>query len=107
MLNEVVPKNMSIHELRYRYGSLAHTMEHMSFLPYPPPPEPGWYDDDVTALSGAIQSESFERRQPMQDGSALSMPPVADVPVATMQTDPSPDASEDQSIEDWPRPVLS
>ena len=107
MLNEVVPKNMSIHKLRYRYGSLAHTMEHMSFLPYPPPPEPGWYDDDVTARAGAIQSESFERRQPMQDGSALSMQPVADVQVATMQTEPSQDDSEDQSIEDWDSTVLS
>ena len=23
----------------------------MSFLPYPPPPEPGWYDDDVTVMA--------------------------------------------------------
>ena len=43
----------------------------------------------------------------MQDGSALSMQPVADVQVATMQTEPSQDDSEDQSIEDWDSTVLS
>lgn len=43
--------------------------EGMSFLPYPPPPEPGWYDDDATvmpafadsAMPGTVQSQPMEQ----------------------------------------------
>lgn len=28
----------------------------MSFLPYPPPPEPGWYDDDATVMPSFVDS---------------------------------------------------
>ena len=43
--------------------------EGMSFLPYPPPPEPGWYDDDAivmpsfadSAMPGTVQSQPMEQ----------------------------------------------
>ena len=34
---------------------MANYNEGMSFLPYPPPPEPGWYDDDATVMSSLVE----------------------------------------------------
>jgi hypothetical protein len=86
-------------------------MEHMSFLPYPPPPESGWYDDDVTALSGTalsgvVRFESFEQGRPMQNGPIQGMRPAMGTQAA-VQAEPLRDDSEDRSVEDWDSTVLS
>jgi len=47
----------------------------MSFLPYPPPPEPGWYDDDAmvsdqivrTAVSDARNVDGFRRSSDVEN----------------------------------------
>ena len=45
----------------------------MSFLPYPPPPEPGWYDDDVTVMAQPTA-------EPVDMGVLLGRKPSAEVP---------------------------
>ncbi|MFR6531274.1 MAG: FHA domain-containing protein [Bifidobacterium pseudocatenulatum] len=72
----------------------------MSFLPYPPPPEPGWYDDDATvmpsfadsAMPGTVQS------QPMEQVSML-LEPINDESV-------NDEPANDDDI-DWDGTVLS
>ena len=74
--------------------------EGMSFLPYPPPPEPGWYDDDATvmppfadfAMPGTVQS------QPMEQVSML-LEPINDESV-------NDEPTNDDEI-DWDGTVLS
>lgn len=74
--------------------------EGMSFLPYPPPPEPGWYDDDATvmppfadsAMPGTVQS------QPMEQVSML-LEPINDESV-------NDEPANDDDI-DWDGTVLS
>lgn len=72
----------------------------MSFLPYPPPPEPGWYDDDAivmppfadSAMPGTVQS------QPMEQVSML-LEPINDESV-------NDEPANDDDI-DWDGTVLS
>ncbi|MDU2100319.1 FHA domain-containing protein [Bifidobacterium sp.] len=67
----------------------------MSFLPYPPPPEPGWYDDDATVMPSFVDSAmpGTVQSQPMEQVSML-LEPINDEP-----------ANDDEI--DWDGTVLS
>lgn len=69
--------------------------EGMSFLPYPPPPEPGWYDDDATVMPSFVDSAmpGTVQSQPMEQVSML-LEPINDEP-----------ANDDEI--DWDGTVLS
>ena len=67
----------------------------MSFFPYPPPPEPGWYDDDATVMPSFVDSAmpGTVQSQPMEQVSML-LEPINDEP-----------ANDDEI--DWDGTVLS
>lgn len=71
----------------------------MSFLPYPPPPELGWYDDDVTAMSSFADSAmpGTVQSQPMEQVS-VSLESISD--------EPANDEPASDDI-DWDGTVLS
>ncbi|MGE4627597.1 FHA domain-containing protein [Bifidobacterium catenulatum subsp. kashiwanohense] len=72
----------------------------MSFLPYPPPPEPGWYDDDATVMPSFADSAMPEtaQSQPMEQVSML-LEPINDESV-------NDEPANDDDI-DWDGTVLS
>ena len=74
--------------------------EGMSFLPYPPPPEPGWYDDDATVMPSFADSAMPEtaQSQPMEQVSML-LEPINDESV-------NDEPANDDDI-DWDGTVLS
>ena len=72
----------------------------MSFLPYPPPPEPGWYDDDATVMPSFADSAmpGTAQSQPMEQVS-MSLEPTNDESV-------NDEPANDDDI-DWDGTVLS
>jgi len=73
----------------------------MSFLPYPPPPEPGWYDDDVTAMP-----QSASEPPPGADGPATAARARSVVPETPAPQDATV-AWDDEEEMDWDGTVLS
>lgn len=86
-------------------------MAFMSTLPFPPPPELGWYDDDATVVS-ANQSAAVE---PAEDSGAAQTPQtLVDKAVAARKpaadkswTSSTPQTNSEGDIEDWDGTVLS
>ncbi|WEV64376.1 FHA domain-containing protein [Bifidobacterium sp. ESL0732] len=83
----------------------------MSTLPFPPPPELGWYDDDATVVS-ANQAVGDEPEQ----GSSADQTPQALVDKAVEARKPAvddswtsstPQTNSEGDIEDWDGTVLS
>ena len=56
----------------------------MSFLPYPPPPEPGWYDDDATVMSQPASEPSLGA----DDSAAVTQSQSAALETSTPQEAP-------------------
>lgn len=73
----------------------------MSNTPFPPPPEPGWYDDDVTVLSelndGTNVSALSEEAAP-QVRSNVVREAVVDAPVEETAPEPAPATAESQAM---------
>ncbi|KFF31358.1 FHA domain-containing protein [Bifidobacterium bombi] len=86
----------------------------MSSLRFPPPPEFGWYEDDVESSAVAVESVTGESSY---DGFAAGGRQSASAPVATDESDKLEDdrtsvrniadARGDVSDEDWDGTVLS
>lgn len=82
-------------------------MTDMSNLPFPPPPELGWYDDDATVVSATTADE------PQQGSSVVQTPQTladeaAQKPAADASwTSSAPQTNSEGDIEDWDGTVLS
>ena len=80
----------------------------MSFLPYPPPPEPGWYDDDVTVMAQPTAeavdnaADSLETRERLAAQNESGDHDMQDVSVAKGDA-----AVSDEDDIDWDGTVLS
>ena len=80
----------------------------MSFLPYPPPPEPGWYDDDVTVMAQPTAepvdnaADSLETRERLAAQNESDDHDMQDVSVAKGDA-----AVSDEDDIDWDGTVLS
>ncbi|WEV74337.1 FHA domain-containing protein [Bifidobacterium sp. ESL0798] len=83
----------------------------MSTLPFPPPPELGWYDDDATVVSANQAAADWSAKDPgtaqtsqtlVDDAAATSRPAVDDT-----WTSAAPQTNSDGDIEDWDGTVLS
>ena len=80
----------------------------MSFLPYPPPPEPGWYDDDVTVMAQPTAepvdnaADSLETRERLAAQNESDDHDMQDVSVAKGDA-----AISDEDDIDWDGTVLS
>lgn len=80
----------------------------MSFLPYPPPPEPGWYDDDVTVMAQPTAepvdnaADSLETRERLVAQNESDDHDMQDVSVAQGDA-----AVSDEDDIDWDGTVLS
>ena len=80
----------------------------MSFLPYPPPPEPGWYDDDVTVMAQPTAepvdnaADSLETRERLAAQNESGDHDMQDVSVAKGDA-----AISDEDDIDWDGTVLS
>lgn len=80
----------------------------MSFLPYPPPPEPGWYDDDVTVMAQPTAepvdnaADSLETRERLAVQNESGDHDMQDVSVAKGDA-----AVSDEDDIDWDGTVLS
>ena len=84
----------------------------MSFLPYPPPPEPGWYDDDATVMSQPASEPSLGA----DDSAAVTQSQSAALETSTPQVAPvvqneaaqnASDLRNDDEEMDWDGTVLS
>lgn len=73
----------------------------MSFLPYPPPPEPGWYDDDVTVMPQPASVPSSDA----EDSTAIVRPQSAVLEMPALQ-DAFVARNDDEDM-DWDGTVLS
>ncbi|MDF7640383.1 FHA domain-containing protein [Bifidobacterium sp. ESL0784] len=83
----------------------------MSTLPFPPPPELGWYDDDATVVSANQTSADWSAKDP---GTAQTPQTIVDSTAATSRpavddswTSSAPQTNSEGDIEDWDGTVLS
>ena len=80
----------------------------VTFLPYPPPPEPGWYDDDVTVMAQPTAepvdnaADSLETRERLAAQNESDDHDMQDVSVAKGDA-----AVSDEDDIDWDGTVLS
>ncbi|WEV59367.1 FHA domain-containing protein [Bifidobacterium sp. ESL0728] len=83
----------------------------MSTLPFPPPPELGWYDDDATVASenhsvateSTQDSSAAQTPQTLVDEAVAEQKPAAD----DSWTSSAPRTNSEGEIEDWDGTVLS
>ncbi|WEV69070.1 FHA domain-containing protein [Bifidobacterium sp. ESL0775] len=78
----------------------------MSTLPFPPPPELGWYDDDATVVSAnQVAEDQPAASQPAQTAAAqvAQQQPSADAGWSSSM----PETNSEGDIEDWDGTVLS
>ena len=80
----------------------------MSVLPYPPPPELGWYDEDATVMpQQAAEPQPAANAQPVASaGTTTAANPPTTAEIAQTTAQPTTASQDDDDI-DWEGTVLS
>ena len=80
----------------------------MSVLPYPPPPELGWYDEDATVMpQQTAEPQLAANAQPVASaGTTAAVNPPTTAEIAQTTAQPTTASQDDDDI-DWEGTVLS